>query len=360
MNIVKSGKSWRTFLPLEGIKLERALREVAIGNFKLSRLKYENAPELLADDAKPSFHNLCLSHRIDGAVAQPPYCEACPKRNSKSHQKNCVCVVIGTSNKVVRSCDVSLAVLQDATALLRFYMYVHSQGAWPVMNLIDSRRLPSYGYIPAVSSNSETEIFSFEPGLRAYEMRIYGDAIEQWKEMGFEKALQVIEAAHLGMPLPELDEIIVSALIWCGEMLAEREIKECFLRGATSLETISTPVAGRGQISKNFRTFGATLVALGAVPGILDPNETPDAEAIKLFKESADLFKDAYKTRSHISHGSSGIAFDRDSEMWRSQQTFVRACLGAITLWFAYPEKVEFYNNLEATFRKLNSIAPIN
>lgn len=316
--------SWRTYLPLEGITLERALPEVAIGNFGLSRLKNEKHPQVAIESLKedPSFHKICLSHLVTGK--QPS-----------------------------ESVELSLAILRDATALLRFYLYVSCQGQWPVMNLIDARALPAYGNIPAVSSTGEVYIAPFHPGLRDYSMRITKNAVSLWNRFHIEKVIRIMESKHLGIAVAEFDEVVVSSLIWCGEMLAEREIKECFLRGATALETISSKSAGQGKITKTFAEFGAGLVGIESSAIPFDAKKFP-AKAIKgVFLEAKKHFLEAYRLRCHISHGSSQIGMNQDEEMWKSQRLFVSACVGALLLWEKVPKKDGFYKSLRTVVQKL-------
>jgi hypothetical protein len=162
-------KTWRTFLPIEGITLARELPEAHFGNFKLSRLKNEGRyDDIVAQvNHEHSLHCLCLSHSLTGTPAEPPLCDDCPKQAKETFLKHCLCLRPKQNPKeLLNATETSLGIMRDVTALLRFYLYVSCQGRWPVMNLIDARHLPVYGVIPSLSSAGEIEITSFHPGLR--------------------------------------------------------------------------------------------------------------------------------------------------------------------------------------------------
>ena len=130
------------------------------------------------------------------------------------------------------------------------------------------------------------------PAYRMATLRIRQTDIDWWKRIEIDRRVRILRAKYANQPVPALDDMICSALVWCGAMWEETHDRDALLRGITALETISNRGTG-GGIGKKFREYGTALIY---------PLSAPISDTSPQMLR--DRLKALYESRCNISHGS--------------------------------------------------------
>jgi hypothetical protein len=345
---------WRVHLPIVGIKLAAETSKLSMGAFAI-----ESYPKCRGSDEE---HNgYCISFALVGQeVPDEKTCRWCPRRAAAikppAHvgsendrvvvipQAECACLIL----KEAGLSDVprfGQAVLENALAVVRFYVSVR-HGLVKALNIISLDRLPSYAKIVSLSSRGARFAWNTIPRRRMYDVGLNSDDVRGFEILSMNRILDNVRLSHLSDAVDELDEAITAAIVWCGHMLEDQHPRDCFLRGATSLESILA--SSMGKIGKNFESLGAALGVIGFAPDvILDPVAQIPVDLMAHFNSDRQRLASAWKSRCSISHGSSSISDESDQPVNEFGDLFIKACVGALWLWTRCPGREAFDRELQ-------------
>jgi len=270
----------------------------------------------------------------------------------------CICVDANHGGKSVRMdvIDISLRLLEDVISVLRLLIAIGSHDRLPAHCLISLQRLPHYSQIAAVSSAGDGYSESLVMGARKYDLPIFQKDIEEWNKLyDFSRIISVVKLSHLGCAISEIDNVVISSLIQFGAMLEEANLRDCFLRGATAVEAITSRVAGKGEITKKFKEIGATLALVASHSELLsNPALALTNSMQEEWNEYKKQLQEIYKHRCDISHGSARFNDSNDEKLFKAQEFLTRVAQGALlVLKNAAGSKSGFYDCIDNIARKV-------